>query len=78
MVHQNTTDHATSEFLDKAELRELTGKARAKAQAQWLEEQGVAHRLVDRRVIVSRHHARKWLEGHTVVTSSGPDWSAVR
>ena len=44
------------EFLSKAELHQLTGAARASAQAAWLKAEGIPHQLRDKRVIVCRVH----------------------
>lgn len=67
-----------SEFLTREELRDLTGAGRAQAQARWLAEKGLPHRVDGRRVIVSRHHVRQWLAGESLVLSAGPNWDAVR
>jgi hypothetical protein len=69
---------SSSEFLNKEELRELTGAARAAAQARWLAEKGVAHRRDGSRVIVSRFHVRQWLEGKHVASGGGVNWASVR
>lgn len=53
-------------FLSAIELHQLTGYARPTSQASWLKEHGIAHRLVDRRVIVSHAHVKAWLEGRGV------------
>jgi hypothetical protein len=66
------------EFLDKNELKQLTGAARAAAQAQWLADKAVAHRRDGTRVIVSRFHVRQWLEGKTAVSSGSFNWASVR
>jgi hypothetical protein len=60
------------EFLDKPELHQLTGHARAAAQAQWLTSQGIPHLVDGNRVIVSRMHVRARLEGRSVVSSCEP------
>lgn len=64
-----------SEFLSDAEKRDLTGFTRGAEQARWLETQGIPHRLVGRRVVVSRVHVRAWLQGAEVVASAGPHWN---
>jgi hypothetical protein len=64
-------------FLDGTDLRQLTGAARAKAQAAWLAAREVPHKLEDGRVIVLWMHVTAWLEGRPVVSSNGPDWSKV-
>lgn len=66
------------EYLDSVELHLLTGFARARAQAAWLLDKNVPHRVDGRRVIVSRVHVQAWLEGRNVVTSTGPNWASVK
>jgi hypothetical protein len=66
------------EFLDKSELQQLTGAARSKAQAAWLGAQGLPHRLVGGRLIVSRFQVRQWLEGAAPTRLVEPDLSQVR
>jgi hypothetical protein len=66
-----------SEFLSVDELRDLTGAARATKQAAWLKDQSIPHRLVGRRVIISREHVRSWLAGRNVPRSSGLNWAAL-
>jgi hypothetical protein len=68
----------TSEFLDASELHQLTGAARANAQEAWLKTEGIPYQRRDNRVIVCRVHARAWVEGRPVVSSSGPNWDAAR
>ncbi len=66
------------EYLDSVELHLITGYTRGTAQASWLKEKGVPHRLDGRRVIVSRVHVLAWLEGRNVVASQGINWAAVK
>lgn len=68
-----------SEFLDKAEMRQLTGRAQVNVQARWLEENNVPHRRDGPRLIVSRYHVREWLLGGTASPPVWePDWGAIR
>lgn len=67
-----------TEYLPAPELHELTHYKQGKAQAHWLAERSIPHRVDGRRVIVSREHVRHWLEGRTVAQSSGPNWASVR
>lgn len=68
-----------SEFLNATELHQLTGFARTKAQAAWLREEQIPHQVRGSRVIVSRLHARAWVEGRALpVPSRGINWSAVK
>jgi hypothetical protein len=66
-----------TEFLNSGELHALTGFARAAEQDAWLKEHGIPHKRDGRRVIVSRFHARAWLEGRPVVASNAPNISAL-
>lgn len=66
-----------SEFLSPDELHDLTDFVQAGKQAAWLKEHGIPHRLDKRRIIVCRVHVRAWVEGRAVVSSNGPNWSAV-
>ena len=67
-----------SEFLSITDLHALTGYARQGKQAAWLKDNGIPHRVDGVRVIVASRHVTSWLEGRTVVSSSGPNWSAVK
>jgi hypothetical protein len=69
----------TGEFLDKPELHQLTGHARAVAQAEWLESHGIPHLLEGKRLVVSRVHVRARLEGKPLALSFvEPDLTCVR
>lgn len=57
-----------TEYLSPTDLHDLTGYARPTQQARWLKDKGIAHRVDGKRVIVSRAHAREWLEGKHVPT----------
>jgi hypothetical protein len=65
------------EFLTPAELQTLTSFKPAAKQDAWLSERGIPHRRDGSRMIVCRVHVRAWVEGRTVVSSNGPDWSKV-
>jgi hypothetical protein len=53
-----------SEFLSPAEVKALAGGcSRLVDQAETLREQGIPHRLVGKRLVVSRYHVREWLAG---------------
>jgi hypothetical protein len=65
------------EFLDKTELHQLTGAARAPAQAAWLKTEGIPHKVDGKRVIVLWRHVTAWVEGRPVVSSNGPNWKAM-
>ena len=66
-----------SEYLSATELHDLTGYARSGQQAAWLQFRKIPHRVDGRRVILSRRHVRDWLEGKSVVTSSGINMAAA-
>ena len=67
-----------SEFLSPAELRDLTQRAHRDAQARVLEADGIPYRQRGTTLIVSRHHARAWLEGKPIAASREPDMEAIR
>jgi hypothetical protein len=67
-----------TEYLPHTELHQLTGYARPTAQARWLAEQGIPHRQDGRRIIVSRLHVQRWLEGKATPNSGGFNWAAVK
>ena len=67
------------EFLDKPELHQLTGYARAKAQVAWLRAEGIPFKENGRGIVVLRIHARAWVEGKPLAVSSGDfNWSSVK
>ena len=66
-----------AEFLAADELRALTGYKPAGKQEGWLKARGIPNRRDGSRIIVSRRHVLAWLEGRAVVSSNGPNWSAV-
>lgn len=66
-----------SEFLETTDLRKLTGFVDHAKQDAWLTEQGIPHKVVRKKVIVSREHVRHWLEGRRMVSSNGPNWAAI-
>jgi hypothetical protein len=67
-----------SEYLAPQELHTLTGYARPTSQAVWLTQKGVPHRLDGRRIIVSRVHIQRWLEGKPLASFGGINMEAVR
>jgi hypothetical protein len=67
-----------SEFLSPDEIRDLTQRARREGQARALRDAGIPFRQVQRRLIVSRHRARKWLTGRTVASSFEPNMAAIK
>lgn len=67
-----------SEYLPPPELHILTGYARSTAQAAWLAERAIPHRVDGKRVIVSRVHVQAWLEGRTVASSSGLNLAGIK
>jgi hypothetical protein len=69
--------HTMIEYSNNEELQVLTNLSRAAAQASWLKEKSIPHRVDSRRVIVSRAHIRDWLEGRVASVSSGPNWGAL-
>ena len=68
----------SNEYLSASEMFTLTGYVRSGAQADWLREKRIHHKLVDRRVIVSRVHVQAWLEGRSVVSSQGLNLAGIK
>lgn len=66
-----------SEFLEPEEVKKLTACTPVLKQDAWLTENGIPHRIVRKRVIVSREHVRSWLEGKPLKSSNGPNWKAI-
>lgn len=68
-----------NEFLSPSEVKVMTGgKARPSEQDAVLAELGVPHRVVGKRVLVSRFHAREWLAGRVVAPSKKPKLELVQ
>lgn len=70
---------AESEFLGPADVRALAGgQTKPEAQGAVLTLAGIPHKIVGRRVLVSRHHARLWLAGQPTTPITRPNLSAAR
>jgi hypothetical protein len=67
-----------TEYLPPPELHQLTGYARPTAQAVWLKDRGIPHRLDGKRIILSRVHVQSWLEGRTAVHSKGLNLAGIK
>lgn len=68
-----------SEFLAPAEVKHLAGGAATLAeQLRVLEGEGIPCKLVGRRIVVSRYHAREWLSGRHVTPTRGALLELVR
>jgi hypothetical protein len=73
---QGSSKSAAGEYLDKSELRALTGRVQVNAQEAWLVARALPHRRDGARIIVSRFHVREWLESkNPSVVSEGPHWN---
>lgn len=75
-VHFHPSTSMT-EYLNTTELHQLTGYARKTQQAEWLKGQCIPHKVDGTRVIVSRVHVQRWLEGKHTVSSQGPNWAKI-
>lgn len=67
-----------SEYLNGQELHQLTGYARATQQAAWLKFRGIPHKQDGPRIIASRLHIQKWIEGKPAISHAGMNVSAIR
>ena len=62
-----------SEVLSPGEIRAASGGAvGVEAQHRVLTAHGVPHRVVGKRIVLSRYHLREWLAGRTVAPSRAP------
>ena len=67
-----------NECLNVVELHQITGLARPGKQSEWLKERSIPHRVDGTRVIVSRVHVLAWLEGRTIVSSTGLNLAGIK
>lgn len=67
-----------TEFLTPEEIRDLTQARGLDAQVQVLEREGIPHKLMRRRLLVSRFHVREWLTGKAAPRSKGINLAMVR
>lgn len=67
-----------TEYLNPPELRTLTGYSLPGKQGEWLKAKAIPHKQDGTRIIVSRVHVQAWLEGRQTISSSGPNWGALR
>ena len=67
-----------TELLTPDELKQLTGLVWSRHQKEWLTEQGISHRVVGKRILVSHKHVDAWLEGRNMVRSNGLNLAAIK
>lgn len=66
------------EFLPPADVKLIAGGATApEQQAAALAAEGIPHKIIRGRVVVSRYHVRAWLAGEQVATRR-PNLGAVK
>ncbi|WP_390889487.1 DUF4224 domain-containing protein [Delftia acidovorans] len=68
----------SSEYLNTQELHQLTGYARSSGQLEWLRLRGIPFKADGPRIIVSRLHVQRWIEGKPTVSHAGLNVSAIR
>lgn len=64
-------------FLDKDDLRSISGKARIDAQEAWLKAEGIPHKRQGNRITVCWTHVHAWVEGRPLVSFVEPDFSSL-
>ncbi|WP_417283387.1 hypothetical protein [Comamonas sp.] len=69
---------ATGEFLLPFELKRLASAGKLDEQEAFLKQEGIPHRRLGKRIVVSREHARAWLTGVIFTPSRGINLGAVR
>lgn len=67
-----------TEFLNAAEVKDLTGHAKPDDQEAELKTLGLPYRRRGNRVLLSRIHTREWLAGRPVAPSRAPNLSRVK
>ena len=67
----------STELLQPAELRDLTGTAKIDEQECILTQDGIPYRRRGNRILVSRFHTREWLAGRVVTPARGVNLAAV-
>ena len=67
-----------NEYLSNQELSRLTGSSESRCKSRWLQGQSIPFKEDGKRLIVSRMHVQKWLEGKITLTHSGMNVSAIR
>lgn len=69
---------ATTGFLDKPALRQLTGRGTRAGQLEWLKAEGIPCRANGKdELVVSWTHVNAWLEGRERPTGRGINWAAL-
>lgn len=66
------------EFLLPQEIKRLASAEKLDEQEAFLKTQGIPHRRLGKRIVVSREHARAWLTGVVFTPSRGINLGAVR
>jgi hypothetical protein len=67
-----------AELLTPAEVKSLTGEAKADGQDRQLTTDGIPFRRRGERILVSRFHTREWLAGKSVTPSRGFNMALVK
>ena len=73
-----TAHPAFEEWLNAAEVKTLAGGGNVEEQEAVLKRDGIPYRRRDRRILVSRFHAREWVAGRAVVPSRGVNLALVK
>jgi hypothetical protein len=68
---------AAPAFLDKDHLRALTAARGLDAQEAFLKAEGIPYQRRGSNMVVMWQHVRGWIEGKPLVSSTGPNWSAL-
>jgi len=68
----------TGEFLLPQEIKRMASAGKLDQQEAFLKKEGIPHKRLGRRILVSRAHARAWLTGVVFTPSRGINLGAVR
>lgn len=69
---------AEPELLEPIEIRKLAGASKTDEQEAFLKQEGIPHKRLGRRILLSRAHVRAWLSGQVFTPSRGVNLGAVR
>lgn len=69
---------AFDEWLNPAEVKTLAGGGNVDEQEAVLKRDGIPYRRRERRILVSRYHAREWVSGRAVTPSRGVNLALVK
>lgn len=68
----------TGEFLLPQEIKRMTSQGKLDDQESFFKKEGIPHRRLGKRILVSRAHVREWIAGAVFVPSRGINMGAIK